>query len=213
MEQDFQTSFIPKKPMIEHRAVSARPVSPITIIASLILFTVVIASGGLYFYKGIMEKNIAKMKSDLELSKGRFEQSKIIQLQTLDRRLRASSEILSKHITVSPIFETLQAITLKSVRYTKFDYNIDDKAETVTVKMGGQATGYRAIALQSDLFTENNKKFIDPVFSNLSLDEKGNVNFNLEFSVDPSFVNYKKAVLEKNAEMSDLFPEETVTEN
>ena len=60
--------------------------------------------------------------------------------------------------------------------------------------MSGQAVGYRSVALQSDLFAKN-KYFLDPVFSNLSLDEKGNVLFDLDFSVDLNFVNYKRTLL------------------
>jgi hypothetical protein len=59
--------------------------------------------------------------------------------------------------------------------------------------MSGQAIGYRSIALQADLFTKN-KNLIDPVFSNLSLNEKGNVIFDLEFYVDPNFINYKQTL-------------------
>ena len=195
MEQDFQTSFIPKKPMIEERAVATRPVSFLTIISVFIFFTVALASGGLYFYKGIAAKNIVKMENDLNLAKNRFEHSKITQLQVLDKRLRASSLILSKHIAVSPIFEALQLITLKTIRYTKFSYDFGtDKDTRVMVKMSGQAIGYRSIALQSDLFAKN-KYLVDPVFSNLSLDDKGNVLFDLEFSVDPTFIDYKQMLL------------------
>jgi len=195
MEQDFQTSFIPKKPMIEERAVATRPVSFLTIISVFIFFTVALASGGLYFYKGIAAKNIVKMENDLNLAKNRFEHSKITQLQVLDKRLRASSLILSKHIAVSPIFEALQLITLKTVRYTKFSYDFGtDKDTRVMVKMSGQAIGYRSIALQSDLFAKN-KYLVDPVFSNLLLDDKGNVLFDLEFSVDPTFIDYKQMLL------------------
>ena len=64
----------------------------------------------------------------------------------------------------------------------------------VIIKMSGVAVGYRSIALQSDLFTRN-KNLIDPVFSNLTLDNTGNVLFDLEFSVDPSFVDYKQMLL------------------
>ena len=53
--------------------------------------------------------------------------------------------------------------------------------------MSGLAIGYRSVALQSDLFAQN-KNLIDPVFSNLTLDDKGNVLFDLEFSVDPSLL-------------------------
>ena len=63
--------------------------------------------------------------------------------------------------------------------------------------MSGAAVGYRSIALQADLFSQN-KNIIDPSFSNLSLDEKGNVLFDLEFGVDSSFVNYQQ--VEKTTE-------------
>ena len=68
---------------------------------------------------------------------------------------------------------------------------------TVDVAMKGQAVGYRSIALQSDLFAQN-KQLIDPVFSNLTLDNKGNVLFDLQFSVDPTFIDYKKMLAENN---------------
>jgi len=201
MDQNFQTSFIPKKPMIEDRAVVSRPISLLTIFSIFIFFTVVIASGALYFYDGIVEKEIVKMENDLSLAKNRFEPSKIIQLQVLDKRLNASSEILSKHIAISPIFKALQAVTMKTIGYNKFSYDFDDsKNIKVKVKMSGTAVGYRSVALQSDLFTKN-KYLIDPVFSNLLLDDKGNVLFDLEFSVDPNFVDYKK-MLETTSEES-----------
>jgi hypothetical protein len=84
---------------------------------------------------------------------------------------------------------------MKTVRYTDFSYELGtEKNASVKVKMSGQAIGYRSIALQSDLFAKN-KNFIDPVFSNLTLDANGSVLFDLEFSVDPSFVNYKQTLL------------------
>lgn len=206
MDQDFQTSFIPKKPMIEKRTSPSQPVGVVIIISFLILFVVLIASGGLYFYKGVMVKNVEKMKKNLELSKGRFEDKKIAQLQTLDKRLIASKDILDKHISASPIFKALQDITMKSVRYTRFTYEVDSIGNKIIVKMNGQATGYKAVALQSDLFTTKGKHFIDPVFSNLSLNEKGNVLFDLEFAVDPSFVNYKKTITSETIPISDIIP-------
>ncbi len=195
MEPNFQTSFIPKKPIVNERATSPRPVGIFLVASLFILVTVIVATVGLYFYKGIVAKNIADMENTLTLAKNRFEPSKIAELQVLDKRLNASTEILSKHITVTPIFVSLQDLTMKSVRYTKFSYTLsDDQNATVDVKMSGIAIGYRSIALQSDLFTQN-KNLIDPVFSNLTLDNSGNVLFDLEFSVDPNFVNYKQNLL------------------
>lgn len=200
MEQNFQTSFIPKKPIIEERAKPSRPISFFMVIAIFVFITMVLSVGGVYFYKQVLVKDIANMENNLSLAKNRFEPAKINQLQVLDKRLKSSTEVLAQHISVSPIFEALQEITMKSVRYTRFSYELGPTKDSyITVKLGGMATGYRAIALQSDLFLKN-KYLIDPVFSNLSLDEKGNVLFDLEFLVEPSFVDYKQTLQRNTAE-------------
>ena len=201
MEPNFQTSFIPKKPIVAERAVRTASVGILTIISFFVLFAVLLATGGLYFYKGIVAKNIAEMEKSLDLAKNDFEPSKITELQLLDRRLIASTDILSHHLAISPVFQALSAITMKTVRFTKFSYAFaDDKnanESKVIIQLSGQAVGYRSIALQSDLFTtrDEGKNFIDPVFSNLTLDDRGNVLFDLEFSVLPAFVDYKTMLL------------------
>ena len=184
--------------MIKDRDTVTKPFGFLFIISLFILFTVLLASGGLYFYKGVVAKNITSLENTLNLAKNRFEPTKISELQVLDKRLRASTEILSKHIAVTPIFKTLEQITMKTIRFNKFSYEfVTDKTTTVNVKMSGQAIGYRSIALQSDLFAKN-KNLINPIFSNLTLDNSGNVLFDLDFSVDSNFVNYKQALLTQN---------------
>src|SRR3989344_8436890 len=149
MEQNFQTSFIPKKPIVKEHETGSRPIGFLTVISIFVLFTLFLATGGLYFYKGIVAKSVVKMENDLTLAKNRFEPAKITELQVLDKRLRSANEILSKHIAISPIFKTLQEVTMKTVRYTKFSYDLgQDKNSTITVKMSGVATGYSALALQ-----------------------------------------------------------------
>lgn len=203
MEPNFQTSFIPKRPMIEERVVSPASTSLFTVISIIIFFAVILASAGLFFYKGILAKNLTQMEADLNLAKARFEPSKIVQLQQLDRRLNASKSVLAQHVAVSPIFETLQDITLKTIQYTNFGYKWGEGANPrVEVTMKGAAVGYRSIALQSDLFTKN-EFLIDPVFSNLSLDESGKVLFDLKFSVDPNLTNYKNMLQAKSTESAE----------
>lgn len=202
MEPNFQTSFIPKKPMIEERAAASRSIGFLMIISIFIFFTALLGSGGLYFYRELLKKNIVQMENELNLAKSRFEPSKIVQLEQLDKRLIASSEILSKHMAVSPIFKILQGVTMKTVQYLNFSYILGtEQNQKITVKMKGITNGYRSIALQSDVFAEN-EFMIDPVFSNLSLDEKGNVLFDLEFSVDPALINYKQTLASDTANTS-----------
>lgn len=199
MEQNFQTSFIPKQTVVETREKASHGAGIFTMAAVIIFLTMVVASGGLYFYKKVTEKRIVNMENDLNLAKNRFEPSKIFQLQVLDKRLRAASEVLGKHVAVSPIFEALESITMKTVRFTNFRYTLSSDAESlVEVKMSGEGVGYRSVALQADLFSQS-KYFIDPVFSNLTLNSRGNVVFDLEFAVEPSFIDYQEIVKAQSA--------------
>ncbi|MFA7285543.1 MAG: hypothetical protein WC011_01695 [Candidatus Paceibacterota bacterium] len=192
MEQNFQTSFIPKKPIIEDTVKPKKSMSFLTVFTVILFLSVVLSFGGLYFYQTVLAQNIKTQEETLNRANQRFEVSTVSELQTLDKRLKASNKILDQHITISPIFKVLQDITMKSVRYTQFSYEIAEN-DVILVKMSGEAEGYRAIALQADLFSAN-KNLKDPVFYNLSLQEKGGVIFDLDFSVDPSLVNYKQTL-------------------
>ena len=198
MEQNFQTSFIPKKSIVKERAISTQSVSIFSVLSLFVFFAIVVGTGALYFYKGVLQKNIAEMEDTLNRAQNRFEPAKIAELNALDNRLVAATKILETHVAVTPIFEALQSVTMKTVRFTSFDYTMPpDTGGSVSVRLAGVAIGYRSVALQADLFAQN-KNLIDPVFSNLQLDDKGNVVFDLTFSVDSGFVNYKQSVLTKS---------------
>ncbi|MFA6397738.1 MAG: hypothetical protein WDK96_02735 [Candidatus Paceibacterota bacterium] len=200
METDFQTSFIPKKPLSEDRVEVKRPTSIVTLISIIIFIVALIATGGVYLYKSSLEKQKTTKKQQLELASKAFEKSLIDTLQTLDKRIIASEQILSKHIAVSPIFEALQLSTLKSIQYTKFNYELVNEGTNakVNVKMSGKARDYNSIALQADEFTTN-KYIQDVVFSNLKPDKKGYPAFDLDFSVHPDFVLYGENLKKVNA--------------
>ena len=202
MDQNFQTSFIPKKPIIEERTSSAQPVGIFFIASLIILFIVLLGTGGVYFYKLAVTKNFNSLQTSLQLTQNSFEPSELNQLQVLDKRLKASTEILDNHISITPVFDALQQVTMHTVRFTKFSYDLGASSSgNVDIKLSGVAIGYRSVALQSDLLSAN-KNFINPVFSNLTLDNSGNVVFDLEFSVPASFVNYKQSLLTQAGSMN-----------
>jgi hypothetical protein len=215
MDKEFQTSFIPKKPLVEERASTRRPVGLLNFIVTIIFIGSIVAAGGAYAYELSLKKSVADMDAQLGLAREHFDDAAITEMQNLDKRLRASDQILSSHIMISPIFMALQSLTLKTVSYTRFDYKINtDAGKTkVEITMSGKATSYEAIALQSDSLAQN-KYIKDPVFSNLNLDEKGRVTFDLSFIVDPTFINYKDT-LNREGEVMDraTLPVGDVTEN
>ncbi len=190
MDQNFQTSFIPKKPVIHERTEAKRPIGLLAVFSGLVLVSVLVAYGGVYFYKNSLTQSIQSKQKALELARNRFEPGRLSELKTLDRRIKAAGSILENHVSPSPIFKILEDTTMKTIRYTSFSYELKEN-KTVFVKLTGEANGYRSIALQSDLLSEN-KDILDPVFSNLALDTKGNVLFDLTFSVDSGLVSYKE---------------------
>jgi hypothetical protein len=131
------------------------------------------------------------MNASLIASRDSFEPSKIVELQTLDRRINDTNELLDNHIAVTPIFSALQESTLKTVQYTKFAYVMPtNSGDPIQVQMSGKARDYTSIALQSDSLATN-KNIHDTIFSNLSLDQQtGTVAFDLVFFVNPDFVHY-----------------------
>ena len=191
MDNNFQTSFIPKKPLAEDRIAPRRNVSIFGFLATLVFIGAVVAAGGAYLYKTTLDKNIASMKMQFESATNAFELSLINELQRLDRRIGSANELLENHVAVSPIFTALQANTLKSIQFTKFSYSTPKEAGApITVKMSGRARDYSQIALESDQLATN-RDIHNAIFSNLQLDDRtGLVGFDLTFTVDSSLVNY-----------------------
>ncbi len=198
IEREFQTSFIPKKPLAEERVSREKPVSLLNVLATIIFFASIATGVGVYFYKLSLADSIKRMADDLDRAQAAFEPSLIYELQTLDRRLNASSQILDQHIAITPIMEELSVLTLKSVQFTEFKFESNpDGRGSVSISLRGKAKSYTSIALQSEEFKKQ-PAFIDPIFSNLSLDTKGNVLFDLNFDVDPDFISYKTSVSEED---------------
>ncbi|KKQ35002.1 MAG: hypothetical protein US50_C0029G0009, partial [Candidatus Nomurabacteria bacterium GW2011_GWB1_37_5] len=147
-----------------------------------------------YFYKIILAKGISSIDLELRKAEASFDESLVKDMQSLDKRVKSSKEVLSQHIIVSPILQVLGDLTLRTVRYTKFQYSYSrEEANKIEVNMSGQASSYRAIAIQAALLG-GNKNILNPVFSNLTLDDRGRVLFDLSFSVDQNFLNYEQSV-------------------
>ncbi len=75
--------------------------------------------------------------------------------------------------------------------------------------MNGTARSFNAVALQSDAFGKSSI-FKDPIFSNLNLDQEGDVVFDFSAVIDPVRVSYAALVL--NA-LSNETPVDTDTSN
>lgn len=197
MELPTQTTFIPKKPITqEYREETSFGL--VSIIAIGLFVLSLMLAGGVYFYSGYVSKNVETQKKSIDVSKGRFEPETLQEFKDIDKRLSAAKIVLNQHITTTPIFEILSALTLKNIQYTKFSYKFDETGRSVTVTLSGLTNNYETIALQSDNFSKN-KLIQDPVFSNLNLDANGKLAFDLNFNVDPALINFVENVNKDNS--------------
>jgi hypothetical protein len=195
MDQDFQTSFIPKKPAaaapVASQGAPARrkKSSGIFMLVAIIVFVAAILSaGGVFAYKSYLVSSVEAMKVSLERERDVFEPETISAMQELSKRIEASEQILSKHVAVSPIFNELSEITYPDIQYTSFTYSLDGTGN-IFVEMAGRSSDFATVGLQSNKFSQN-KHFKNPIFSNLVRDQVGRVTFDLTFSVDRAFATY-----------------------
>lgn len=193
MENSFQTSFIPKKPITastggrDNRAQT----SIFTILAFFLLVVMGMAAGGLFLYKNYLLKQKETLSLTLEKVRDSFEKDTIDELELYDKRVSASRKILDNHIVLSPMFSLLGTLTIPSIQYTKFTEN--NGTSGFSVNMSGVASDYRSIALQADVFNSAKGRFFkNVVFSNLAKDKNNRVVFDLQFDVDPALLSYEK---------------------
>ena len=206
MEPKFQSSFIPKGPVGGTNAVSMAPAkdkSILGIISWSVFFISLVLGVVVFGYKMFLNYSIDKMGRELEEARASIASEELDRFIRLDNRIVSTKQILSKHRSLSPLLEFLEESTLKNVRFTSFDYSLGKDGGTELL-MQGQARGYAALALQADVFNKS-KYFKNSNFSNLNLDERGDVSFSFTASVDPALVSYEKKI-ERQAPLQPASP-------
>ena len=130
---------------------------------------------------------LSQKQSDLDSSK-----ATIGEIVSVDSKLKIAQNLLNSHTAISSLFTLLQAVTLKNVSFSSFSFDYVSPTQ-VTVSMKGQATGFEVVARQVEAFassTLTGGSFKDPIFSDVNLGDKGNVNFSLLTNIDPGVVLY-----------------------
>jgi hypothetical protein len=210
MEPKFQSSFIPKGPLATQGAISRvhkKEKSFFGIIGTIVFILTLLAAASVFGYAQFLKYRISKMSSDLEAARAAIDPGVIRELTRTDARLRSTQELLSRHVAMSPLFDYLEASTLRSVRLTALGYG-GDMREGLNLTLKGQARGYASLSLQSDEFAKS-VYIKDPIFSDLTLDDKGNVAFSFSAKLDPSMTLFKRDLAER--EQGSVAP--TVTTN
>lgn len=193
-----KTSFIPKRSLTK-KPDSRRDTSVHWFMAIALLFVLAAATsyGALFLYKSVMVKRIESMAESLQRARDAFETNLITELQRVDARLSSADGLLSTHVAITPLFVLLEVNTVETVRFTNMNYEggKENKEGKNAITMRGEARDFASIALQSDIFSEN-RYIQNHIFSNLNLDNKGNVTFDFSANVDPAILSYQNLINE-----------------
>lgn len=196
MDSKFQQSFIPKESLgggMNFRAGQGLGIFPL--IAIVIFLISAGAFGVAYLYKQSIVREISKLDADLAQTREIFQPATIAEFKKLSNRLSVADKLLNNHTSLSRVFDVLEKETLKSVYFNSFYLAGADKGFSLALK--GVAKNFSAVALQSDVLGKN-PAIKNPIFSNLDLDQKGNVVFDVAASVEPAVLFYKNNIGQPN---------------
>jgi hypothetical protein len=201
MEPKFQSSFIPKGPISDVRAPrvgmmkssqrAAEPKSLIFFISATLFAISFLFLVGVFGYKYYLNYKIGQMSAELAGDRSALLTDSVSQLIQLNKRIVSTNSLIDAHQVISPLFDFLSEQTPKSVRYTDFDFENTRKGLELSLK--GDAQSYTAVAQAAQLFS-NSQYFQSASFSDLTLNESGNVVFSLTAMVSPGFLSYEKLV-------------------
>ena len=196
MEPKFQSSFIPKSPIGSSGATlptqGRRSERNLFGFVSTAVFSLsVILAMAVFGYSYYLKYAIARMTTELESGRAELQPEKVNELIRLNDRINSTQDLIGTHLLLSPLFKFLEASTIKNVRFTSFSYEMNQSG--LRLSMRGEARSYSALALQADLFSKSGL-LENVAFSDLVLDEKGNVIFSFQASVDPGLLSYQRSL-------------------
>lgn len=194
MEPKFQSSFIPKGPLGSSgpgsSGLARRENRSLLSFLGLIIFTLsVVLAIGVFGYKFYLKYHIKNMGTALEEARTSLQPETIDELTRLDNRIISTKELVAAHRILSPLFEFLETSTPKTVRFSDFRYQV--VGSQIELFMKGEARGYSVLAFQADIFNKSDY-FKNPVFSDLSLNDKGDVVFSFTATLDPKLLSYSR---------------------
>lgn len=212
MDPKFQSSFIPKGPFAPTSlgAPIGRKVKEektlFGFLALVIFILSILLALGMFGYKYYLKYRIDKMGDDLAEAQAALEPDTIHELTRLDNQINTTKSLISKHRAITPLFEFLQRSTPKTVRFN--DFRFSTSGQGLALSMKGEARGYAALALAADVFNKS-QNFTNSTFSNLNLNDKGDVNFTYDAVVDQKLLSYSN-LIEGTATTSRVTTERSV---
>lgn len=197
METKFQTSFIPRKPLVPNSSAATPPqssdhASGFLVLIGMVLFGLSVASGIVVFgWEKVEKSNIEKNKVQLEVNKKQFG-SDIEFLKKFNTKINLTKRLVEGHTAISEVFTIINSLAVDNVRFSELDFQVpnDPRKDKIELKLKGEALSFPALAYQSDVLAETDK-LVDASVADLMLGEKGIISFGLSGVIPLDKILYK----------------------
>ncbi len=192
------TSFIPKEALQTSRSgspLSAQqgPFVIINIVATFILVSALIASGGFYVADQYSSNLRKEKEQQLANARAAFEPESIRALDQLSKRIRGAQGLLQTHVAPSLILEDLERRTQQNLRFKDLVLTRDILQPNYKIVMNGESISLNTIALQAGSFATSTI-IKDPLFSGVNTTENGNVIFSFTANIPKDRITYAERV-------------------
>lgn len=185
------SSFIPKEETKDGGIKALKSINFVFLVSATIFVITVVSALGVFLYKRYIQNKLQESEIMITREEGNLDIPSIKKLSRLDKRLKVAEKLLSNHINLSLLFDELEKSTLKNVQFKSLDFTMSGDA--IDISMKGVARSYSTIVLQSDAFGES-PYVKNPVFSNLDVNDEGDVVFDFSASLDREIISYKKGI-------------------
>ncbi len=204
MEPKFQTSFIPKKPVIStgttfqsvHKTGGTS--TSVFMILAIVLFVASLAGvGGAYVWKQYLVSTQEKYKKTLTDLEKQFNPDQIAQLKQAGLQIDTARQLLTNHTAMSQLFDIISKFTIENVRFLTLKLGAPVlPTDDLNISMTGYGANLSSVAFQSDVLgslQEYNVHNVvkNPIIADTTLDPVGTVSFGFSAAIDQSGLSYE----------------------
>jgi hypothetical protein len=132
-----------------------RTVNLVSLLANIFFALSLISMGGMYAYKLYADKQLTEAKNTLaSVSQDtiRNAQKDISAITSFDGKLRLSTALVERHLSVDKVFTFLEEVTKETVQYTDFKFSYDPGYEA-EVSVTGVTSDFASVVLQKSALT------------------------------------------------------------
>ncbi len=206
MENQFKTSFIPKKPietsadLSSHSSGSHHVGRTLFSLFGLIIFLASVGGyAATYVWEMQLQRTVSTQIENLKKAKNQFDENFILEASRLDTRITESSKILKNHVSPSRLYALFEEYTRQTVSFDQFNF-ADNTDGTLSVSGTGRAVRYESIVLQSDSFGRSGY-MRDVIFTNTQRDTANqDITFSFSATLDPRLILYSKRLDDVNTQ-------------